>query len=83
MNKNTTIKELIDFIRLTSFKSIKFIDFNSENIIIELCNDQGCRVTRMIPYNQLDHDVDIITYMYQSMLDAFIDYERTKNNGDQ
>lgn len=82
MNKETTIKELLDMLRLSSITSLKFRKFDENIIMISVTTDSGLNIMRAIRYSELNMEgLDVLEYMWKSMMDNLLDAERSKNNG--
>jgi hypothetical protein len=82
MNKETTIKELLDMLRLSSITSVKFRKFDENIIMISVTTDSGLNIMRAIRYSELNMEgLDVLEYMWKSMMDNLLDAERSENNG--
>lgn len=82
MNKETTIKELLDMLRLSSITSVKFRKFDENIIMISVTTDSDLNIMRAIRYSELEMEgLDVLEYMWKSMMDNLLDAERSKNNG--
>ena len=82
MNKETTIKELLDMLRLSSITSLKFRKFDENVIIISVTTDSDLNIMRAIRYSELDMEsLDVLEYLWKSMMDNLLEAERGQNNG--
>ena len=82
MNKETTIKELLDMLRLSSITSLKFRKFDENVIIISVTTDSDFNIMRAIRYSELDMEgLDVLEYLWKSMMDNLLEAERGQNNG--
>ena len=82
MNKETTIKELFDILRLSSITSLKFRKFDENIMMISITTDSGLNIMRAIRYSELSMEgLDVLEYMWKNMMDNLLDAERNKNNG--
>lgn len=77
ITKETTIKELLDMLRLSSITSIKFRKFDENIIIISVTTDNDFNIMRAIRYSELEMEgLDVLEYMWKSMMDNLIEAER-------
>lgn len=82
MNKETTIKELFDMLRLSSITSVKFRKFDENIMMISVTTDSDLNIMRAIRYSELDMEgLDVLEYMWKNMMDNLLDAERNNNNG--
>lgn len=82
MTKETTIKELLDMLRLSSVTSVKFRKCFDNVLLISVTTDNDLNISRAIRFSELEMEgLDVLECMWKSMMDNLLDAERTKNNG--
>ena len=78
MTDTTTLKELIDTLKLSSIRSIKFRKFTESTLIIEVVTDNDLHIARAVHYTELEKHPDVLNYMWENMMKELTDFERSR-----
>lgn len=81
ITKDTTVKELIEYIKLSSIKKITFSDFDSFGVTILITDDNNSHCARRIPYSELNAtNFDTVALHWEYLIQMMVDYNRGKKD---
>ena len=83
INKDTTIKNLIDIMSMSSIKHISISKWEKDCIALTYIDDNNLHVRRIIRLNELNmKHFDIIEASSNYIMDTFEDYRRNREGND-